>query len=163
MLTYILKWAEIYVGSQTLWQRMPLFLFKFVGWTSRKRSERRLNCRFPDVEKATSRLAPRPLFMIHGEKDAYIGTQIARDLFEHAGEPKELWVVPKAKHNRCREIEPDLYRERVASFFLTHAPRVASIPTAKPESRSADFEPAHHLVNGVEAALSLPSQSVAAR
>ena len=45
----------------------------FVGWAGRLRSQRRLDCRFPDVERAVARLAPRPWLMIHGEKDAYIG------------------------------------------------------------------------------------------
>ncbi len=34
--------------------------------------ERRLQCRFPSVEAAAARLAPRPWFMIHGEADSYI-------------------------------------------------------------------------------------------
>ena len=50
-----------------------------------------------------ARLAPRPWLMIHGEKDAYISPTIARELFVRAGEPKELWIVPNAKHNRCRD------------------------------------------------------------
>ena len=48
--------------------------------------------------------------MIHGDKDAYIGPEIARRLFAEAGEPKESWIVPGAKHNRCREVEPEAYR-----------------------------------------------------
>ncbi len=52
--------------------------------------------------------------MIHGEKDAYIGPDIARALFAEAREPKELWIVPKAKHNRCREVAPDEYAARSA-------------------------------------------------
>ena len=61
--------------------------------------------------------------MIHGEKDAYIGTNIARALFAEASEPKEMWVVPKAKHNRCREIAPEAYAERVVGFLRRFGPR----------------------------------------
>ena len=32
MLAYILRWAEIYVGSKTVWRRMPIWMFAFVGW-----------------------------------------------------------------------------------------------------------------------------------
>jgi pimeloyl-ACP methyl ester carboxylesterase len=130
MLAYIIRWAEIYVGSKTLWRHMPTLIFEFLGWTARKRSQARLKCRFPDVERATARLAPRPLFMIHGQKDAYIGPEIAEGLFDVADEPKELWIVPKAKHNRCREIEGAAYLERVAAFFLSSAPRVSTSPSA---------------------------------
>ena len=33
--------------------------------------------------------------MIHGERDAYIGPDIARDLFGHAREPKETLAGPR--------------------------------------------------------------------
>ena len=116
---------------------MPTWIFQFVAWAGRVRSERRLNCRFPDVERAVARLAPRPWLMIHGEKDAYIGPAIARTLFAEASEPKELWIVPKAKHNRCREVEPEAYAERVVGFLRRFAPRRSlmsrSSPTTRPE------------------------------
>ena len=77
MLSYILRWAEIYVENRYLWKSMPVWVFRFVAWAGRVRSERRLKCRFPDVEKAVARLSPRPWLMIHGEKDAYIVPAIA--------------------------------------------------------------------------------------
>ena len=131
MLAYILRWAEIYVGVKTIWRNLPIQAYQFLAWSSRKRVQTRLNCRFPNVERATARLAPRPLLMIHGEKDSYIGPDIARGLFAAAGEPKELWVVPKAKHNRCREVAGQEYFDRVASFFLATAPRVSK-PAVRP-------------------------------
>ncbi len=131
MLAYILRWAEIYVGNPYLWKGMPLWVFRFVAWTGRLRSERSLNCRFPDVERAVARLAPRPWLMIHGAKDAYIGPEIARTLFAEAREPKELWIVPKAKHNRCREVDPQAYASRVGTFLERYAPRRAPRPAAR--------------------------------
>ncbi len=123
MVSYIMRWAEIYVSNPYFWRIMPYALFHFAAWSGRVRSERRLNCRFPNVERAVRRLAPRAWLMIHGEKDAYIGTDIARTLFALASDPKELWIVPKAKHNRCREVAPVEYNERVTNFFQTYAPR----------------------------------------
>ena len=123
MLAYILRWAEIYVSNRYIWRSMPVWVFAVLGWVGRKRSERRLNCRFPDVERAAGRLAPRPWLMIHGAKDAYIGPEIAKALFAEAREPKEIWVVPKAKHNRCRQTDPAAYAERVTSFLGRYAPR----------------------------------------
>ena len=125
MLAYILRWAEIYVGVKTIWRHLPIQAYQFLAWSSRKRVQARLNCRFPNVERATARLAPRPLLMVHGEKDSYIGPDIARGLFAAAGEPKQLWLVPKAKHNRCREVAGEAYYDRVASFFLSAAPRLS--------------------------------------
>jgi pimeloyl-ACP methyl ester carboxylesterase len=134
MLAYILRWAEIYVGNPYLWKRMPLWVFRFLSWTGRLRSEKRLKCRFPDVEHAVARLAPRPWLMIHGAKDAYIGPKIAEALFAEAREPKELWIVPKAKHNRCREVDPHAYTARLGRFLEQHAPRRAPKPAPRPAS-----------------------------
>jgi alpha-beta hydrolase superfamily lysophospholipase len=132
MLAYILRWAEIYVGNPYLWKGMPLWVFRYVSWTGRLRSEQRLNCRFPDVERAVARLAPRPWLMIHGAKDAYIGPEIAKTLFAEAREPKELWIVPKAKHNRCREVDPEAYASRVRAFLERYAPRRVPQPANRP-------------------------------
>ena len=123
MLAFILRWAEIFVGNRHLWKYMPVSVFCFVGWAGRLRSERRLNCRFPDVERAVARLTPRPWLMIHGEKDSYIGPEIVMRLFDRARQPKESWIVPGAKHNRCREVEPEVYGSRIASYFRSNAPR----------------------------------------
>ena len=102
---------------------------------------RRLSC----FERAVARLSPRPWLMIHGAKDAYIGPEIARRLFEEAREPKELWIVPGAKHNRCRDINPAAYRERVAGFIREYAPRrtqpaVAAPPAVTPREVAAPVQ-----------------------
>ncbi len=144
MLAYILRWAEIYVSNRYLWRSMPIWVFKFLAWTARVRSERRLNCRFPDVERAVARLAPRPWLMIHGEKDAYIGPAIAQALFAEANDPKELWVVPRAKHNRCREMAPEAYAERVSGFLRRFAPRRELDPL---EPAGSEFRPDRRVVS----------------
>jgi len=123
MVAYIHRWAEIYVGSPWFWKLLPNTLFEYLGWTGRMRTQLRLGCRYSNVEKAVSRLAPRPWLAIHGQKDAYIGVAIAEKLFEKAQEPKSLWVVPQAKHNRCREKDPLGYSRHLLEFFERFAPR----------------------------------------
>ncbi len=140
MLSYIMRWAEIYVSNPYLWKSMPTWFFRVVARVARVRSERRLNCRFPDVERAVSRLSPRPWLMIHGEKDAYIGTNIARCLFENARNPKEMWLVPKAKHNRCREIAPEAYALKVTDFLRRFAPRRELSQSERSMNAQADVD-----------------------
>lgn len=123
MYTYILKWAQIYISHKKFRNVIPDFCYHYVSWLARKSSERRLGCRFPDVERAVARLAPRPWLAIHGEKDTYIGPGIARGLFDQAKEPKDLWIVAGAKHNRCREVEPEAYASRLLDFLDRYAPR----------------------------------------
>jgi uncharacterized protein len=44
------------------------------------------------------RIAPRPLFIIHGEKDDVVPVDNARRLYEKAGEPKEIILIQGAGH-----------------------------------------------------------------
>ena len=73
--------------------------------------------------------------MIHGQRDTYIGPEIARALFNHGKSPKELWLVAEAKHNRCREADPDNYAARVVGFMEQFAPRRPVAAAASPSSR----------------------------
>jgi pimeloyl-ACP methyl ester carboxylesterase len=137
MLAYILRWAEIYVHNRWLWDYLPKSVFAFAGWAGRARSGWRLGRAFPDVESAVARLAPRPWLAIHGEKDAYIGAEIIQDLFNRADEPKELWIVPGAKHNRCREVSPEHYRGRIESFMVRFAPRQNVLTVSSGDSETS--------------------------
>jgi pimeloyl-ACP methyl ester carboxylesterase len=123
MVAYIVRWAELYLRSRFLRALIPRWLYRVLAWSGRRQSERRLNCQFPHVERAVGRLAPRPWLMIHGARDAYISPKIAEGLFRCASGPKELWLVPDAKHNRCREREPEAYAARLLDFVDRFAPR----------------------------------------
>jgi dipeptidyl aminopeptidase/acylaminoacyl peptidase len=46
-----------------------------------------------------SRIAPRPLLLVHGELDRRLSPQCSRYVYEHAGEPKELVILRGAKHS----------------------------------------------------------------
>jgi pimeloyl-ACP methyl ester carboxylesterase len=156
MVPYIVRWAEIYVPSALIRRTIPEWVYGLLAWTGRRWTERSLNCRFPSAEAAVARLAPRPWLMIHGQRDTYIGPEIARTLFEYGKDPKvfeygkdpkELWLVPEAKHNRCRQTEPDAYATRLVGFLDRFAPRrplAAAIETVTTHSGlSSDF--AHQL------------------
>jgi dipeptidyl aminopeptidase/acylaminoacyl peptidase len=44
------------------------------------------------------RISPRPLLLIHGDKDDLVPVEHAHRLYEKAGEPKELGIIPDAGH-----------------------------------------------------------------
>jgi len=48
--------------------------------------------------KWIDKISPRPLLLIHGEKDDLVPVEHARKLFEKAGEPKNLVIIPGAGH-----------------------------------------------------------------
>ncbi len=63
------------------------------------------------------RIAPRPLFLLQGEKDKRTPPTEGRRLFERAGEPKTLWTVPGAGHGELAEVGGREYQDRVLGFF----------------------------------------------
>jgi pimeloyl-ACP methyl ester carboxylesterase len=148
MIIYILRWAEIFIKSKVLYAILrdyaPTNVFRLLGWVGQRRAERRLSCRFPSIEKAVAQLSPRPWLMIHGAKDAYIVPEIAERLWARAGEPKELWIVPGAKHNRCREVDAAGYAGRIESFLGRYAPR--GLPASDVESDSGSPASPHPTV-----------------
>jgi len=91
-------------------------LYYYCAW----RIGRLRGCRYPSLERAMPRLAPRGLMMIHGECDTYIKTEMARSLLARAGGPKELWVVPEARHNQALHVAGEGYTRRVLAFFDRH-------------------------------------------
>ena len=48
--------------------------------------------------EAAARIAPTPLLVVHGDQDLYFPPDHAQQLYEAAGEPKELWIVPGFGH-----------------------------------------------------------------
>jgi alpha/beta superfamily hydrolase len=45
------------------------------------------------------RVAPRPLLLIHGEQDRRLSPDCSRYVYHMAGEPKELIILPGARHS----------------------------------------------------------------
>lgn len=71
---------------------------------------------FNPVE-AAHHISPRPFFVIGGEKDDLMPVDDVRRVFNAAGEPKQLWIVPDAYHAKCREAAGMEYETRVSGFF----------------------------------------------
>jgi dipeptidyl aminopeptidase/acylaminoacyl peptidase len=64
------------------------------------------------------RIAPRPLLLIGGTRDAYAGADKVAQMCAAAGEPKECWVVPGATHGAYSEAAPAEYSRRLREFFV---------------------------------------------
>lgn len=63
------------------------------------------------------KISPRPIFLIHGRYDNLVPAAQAKLLYKKAGEPKEIWLVPGAKHNQCAVVGGYEYKQRLADFF----------------------------------------------
>ena len=60
-----------------------------------------------------------PILFIHGDADATVPPQNARELYERARGARELHYVAGADHAESVLVAPDEYREVVASFLET--------------------------------------------
>lgn len=65
---------------------------------------------------ATS-LSPRPLLLMNGAQDPRMPAEGARRIYDHAREPKELWLIEGARHLEGYALNPYAYSDRLARFF----------------------------------------------
>ncbi len=65
-------------------------------------------------------VSPMPLLLIHGESDEIVPPYHSRQLYEIAREPKDLWLVPAARH--IQSLHDPSLRRRLADF-LRHVAR----------------------------------------
>ena len=70
-----------------------------------------------DPAAAIGKISPRPVLIIHGAMDQSVPVEESTSLFQAAGEPKELWIVPGAEHVASFYQEGPLYGKRVSRFF----------------------------------------------
>lgn len=68
----------------------------------------------PDWIKAIS---PRPVFILHGGNDDVAGPAAGQQLYNAAGEPKELWFEPDCGHGDFEKCVPLEFEVRLISFF----------------------------------------------
>jgi alpha-beta hydrolase superfamily lysophospholipase len=120
MVPYMQKWIKIYSDRDRIIRLIPRWYYAMFARMGIRQTEKERHCRFPHLEHQIHRLAPRPLFMIHGGGDTYIKPEMAQELFDRAGGPKEFWLVEGAKHNQSFHIAHEEYKRRVLDFFVNH-------------------------------------------
>jgi dipeptidyl aminopeptidase/acylaminoacyl peptidase len=58
-------------------------------------------------------ISPRPILLIYGEEERRPGEM----LFEAAGDPKGIWIVPNTGHGGYEAADPEEYQSRIVTFF----------------------------------------------
>lgn len=59
------------------------------------------------------KISPRPILLVYGQYEADNGNV----LYQAAGNPKDLWIVPGSSHGGYLGAAPDEYRKRIPAFF----------------------------------------------
>jgi dipeptidyl aminopeptidase/acylaminoacyl peptidase len=62
-------------------------------------------------------VSPRPLLFITGTQDRDTPVPVMQHMFDAAGEPKSLWIVPGADHGTYLKTSPAEYEARVIAFL----------------------------------------------
>jgi fermentation-respiration switch protein FrsA (DUF1100 family) len=52
-----------------------------------------------DMTKASKRIAPRPLLLVHCQGDEVVPVHISKQLYDAVQEPKALWLIPGGDHS----------------------------------------------------------------
>jgi pimeloyl-ACP methyl ester carboxylesterase len=73
---------------------------------------------------AAARISPTPLLIVHGDADGYFPVEHARELFDAANQPKELWIVPGFGHAESGATPALL--ERIVGWIGAAIPAAAS-------------------------------------
>lgn len=72
-----------------------------------------------DTTKAMKRNR-RPVLFFHGAADTYVDQRNSRYNYSICQAPKELVVIPGARHLCSAYVEPDIYRKRIMDFFTMY-------------------------------------------
>jgi len=116
---YVRRFMDIYITPWWIGRRLPdVCLMSYCGWAKLVAGWRQ-NCRFASPEQFTRRVQ-QPVFMIHGERDAYIPLEVVHDLRSSLAGRSKLWVVPGVKHNGAIKKAHREYHRRIARFFEKH-------------------------------------------
>lgn len=94
------KWIEL-----LLW-RINLYCHLFAGFDMRD----------ADAVRAL-KANTRPVLFFHGEKDTFVYPENAQVLYDACRGPKELILVPEARHLCSYYAAPKLYRQKLGEFF----------------------------------------------
>jgi fermentation-respiration switch protein FrsA (DUF1100 family) len=92
-----------------------------------------------DAIDVVDKIAPRPIFFIHGDADTIVPVDMSKKLFAAAKEPKELWIVPGANHLEAHKRAPVDYENRITTFFATN---LGSGPILRQGDEKLDLTPA---------------------
>ncbi len=76
----------------------------------------------PNLNDVVERIAPRPVFFIYAARGQG-GEELSQDFYESAGEPKDVWEVPKGGHVGGAEALPREYERRLIAFFDEALPK----------------------------------------
>lgn len=125
---YIQRWGNLLYLPKILHNRVPQWHIDLTIQMVLKLSQWRKSCRYVNLEESLS-LLRCPVLLISGERDTYVVPELTHKLHAMTGQTSDaVWIIPKAKHNKGRQIATAAYDNRLQKFFALLGP---AHPTAK--------------------------------
>ena len=81
--------------------------------------ELRMRCKVMTLDpfRVMDRIRPRPVLLIHGQRDKSIPYGEGEILYKAAGDPKQWWLIPEAEHATCFYDRREEYVKKMTEFF----------------------------------------------
>jgi hypothetical protein len=99
-------------------KRMIKLPFHYLRNVVIRRSERLAHFKAAAVSPlAAIAMVRAPVLITHGTEDSTIGHRYSRQLFDAAGEMRQLLLVPHARHDNMWEAGGDRYRAQLTDFL----------------------------------------------
>lgn len=133
------RWAKIFAKVRFVYENHPPEFWQFLRWALFVTCRFKFKCTYPSVRKTLTRMIPRPLLLIHGDRDSYIPVELSRLLYALSAQPKYLWVVAGAKHNQSVDVQPEEYARRTVEFFDRYLARRDDAGNIYKEGRFVEF------------------------
>lgn len=112
---FMLKFCR-YIVPEWLFKRLPGWHNRLVVEQALRRSAGRRGREYVHLEDRAGDLT-QPILLISGSRDSYVTPDITNQLATLVGRRVNTWIVPKAKHNRSRNIAASEYDKRLVQHF----------------------------------------------
>jgi alpha-beta hydrolase superfamily lysophospholipase len=76
----------------------------------------------PGPVDAVAKISPRPVLLMQGSADEMVPPHDVQILYDHASDPKVIWIGDGAGHCQLADKYPDQYRARILDFMSRYFP-----------------------------------------
>lgn len=114
--SYTVKWSRVY-APERLCAGVPGWGYRLISRLVLWISERQAGYRFVEIGEIGAPASGGPCLFIHGQRDRHVVPEMAQAAFDRFPGQKELWMVPRARHNGAVLQAPDEYRQRVLAHL----------------------------------------------
>ena len=112
-----------YVVPDWFFKRLPKWHVDWVLRQALRKSEKKAGRSYLRLAKEAGSFS-QPALFISGKRDSYVTPDVTKKLADMLGRGENVWIVPKAKHNKSRSLQTEEYDRRLVEHFEQTLPSV---------------------------------------